>query len=180
MIESPLAYNLMVKSHRIGDFFHKPERQIRDFGIRKGDTVVDYGCGPGRYLKTASELAGPGGRVYAADTSLIALEHVRKRIQKERLKNIIPYLIQGNACGIPGECADVIYVLDMLGRVDNPKAFMRELRRIIKVTGILYLEDGRQPRSTTRRKAQASPLWEIAGEEQVHVILKPLGNVQST
>lgn len=174
MRESPFAYNLMVTSYRVEDFFHKPGKQLLDFGIRKGDTVVDYGCGPGRYLKTASDLVGPGGRVYAADISLIAMDHVQKKIRHERLSNIIPYLIEDNACGIPGGCADVAYALDMFHRVEDTEAFFGELRRILKDSGALYLEDGHQPRPATLEKVRASSLWEIAGEEPGYVKLKPL------
>ena len=172
--ESPLAYNLMVTTHRIEDLFHNPGRRLREFGIREGDTVVDYGCGPGRHLKTASELAGPGGRVYAADISLIALEHVQKQIRKERLMNIVPYLIEDDACGIPGGCADVVYALDMFHRVEDTGAFFHELRRIIKKTGTLYLEDGHQSRSATLKKVQASPLWDVAEKKPGYVVLQPL------
>lgn len=174
MKESPLAYNLMVTSYRIEDLFHKPGRHLKGFNIREGDTVVDYGCGPGRYAKTASDLVGPKGRVYAADVSLIALEHVQKKIQKEGLANIVPYLIEDDACGIPDGCADVVYALDMFHRIGDAKAFFTELRRIIKNTGTLYLEDGHQPRNTTLKKIQASPLWDIAEKKPGHVVLTPL------
>jgi ubiquinone/menaquinone biosynthesis C-methylase UbiE len=174
MKESPFAYNLMVTSYRIEDLFHKPGRQIKDFGIRKGDTVVDYGCGPGRHLKTASDLVGSTGRVYAADINLIALEHAQKRIQKEGLLNIVPYLIENDACGIPGNCADVVYALDMFHRVGNTNAFFSELFRLIKNTGVLYLEDGHQARRKTLEKVQASGQWKLGGEKAGHVILKPL------
>lgn len=174
MKESPLAYNLMVTSYRIEDLFNKPGRRLRDFRIQEGDTVVDYGCGPGRYLQTASDLVGPHGRVYAADISLIALEHAQKRIQKDGRKNIIPYLIEGDECGIPGGCADVAYALDMFHRVGDTEAFFRELHRIIKDTGTLYLEDGHQSRTATIEKVQASPLWEIAEKTPGYVVLKPL------
>ena len=174
MKESLLAYNLMVTSYRIEDFFHKPGRQLKGFHIREGDTVVDYGCGPGRYIKTASGMAGPSGRVYAADISLIALEHVQNRIQQNRLTNIVPYLIENDACGIPSRCADVIYALDMFHRVGDTQAFFGELRRIIKNTGTLYLEDGHQSRTATLKKIEASPLWDIAEKKPGHVVLKPL------
>ena len=173
MNDSPFAYNLMVTTYRIEDIFHRPGRQLEGFGIREGDTGVDYGCGPGRYLKTASHLVGARGRVYAADVSLIALEHVQKRIQKECLTNIVPYLIADDACGIPGGCADVIYALDMFHRIGEPGAFFTELRRIIKPAGTLYLKDGRQTRRATLEKVQASPLWDIAEEKPGYVVLQP-------
>lgn len=43
------------------------EIQRRHNIIRKGDAVLDLGCRPGSWLKYASTLVGPGGRVTGVD-----------------------------------------------------------------------------------------------------------------
>jgi len=42
-------------------------KRVRKFGIKEGMTVVDYGCGPGRYAVKFAELVGENGRVYAVE-----------------------------------------------------------------------------------------------------------------
>jgi len=40
----------------------------------KGMTVVDYGCGPGRYSIKFAEIVGNQGLVYAVDIHELAIE----------------------------------------------------------------------------------------------------------
>ena len=54
-----------------------PEQCLRDAGVTAGQTVVDYGCGPGLFTFPAAEIVGAEGKVYAVDieprmTALIA------------------------------------------------------------------------------------------------------------
>jgi ubiquinone/menaquinone biosynthesis C-methylase UbiE len=45
-----LSYRLMVALFKLGDAVYPTvARRTRGFGIKPGMTVVDYGCGPGRY-----------------------------------------------------------------------------------------------------------------------------------
>ena len=55
---------------------------LTQFGIRPGDTVVDFGCGPGAYIRSASGLAGAKGRVYAVDIHPLAIKAVERKIKK--------------------------------------------------------------------------------------------------
>lgn len=77
-----LGFKMMVWTFKIGDIFNPPGDILDEFNISEGDIVVDYGCGPGRYLKKASELVGDNGRVYAVDILEIALEYAEKEIKK--------------------------------------------------------------------------------------------------
>ncbi|WP_394706677.1 methyltransferase domain-containing protein [uncultured Draconibacterium sp.] len=44
--------------------------------------VVDYGCGPARYIKKASETTGPSGKVFAVDIHPTAVSNVNRKIEK--------------------------------------------------------------------------------------------------
>ena len=41
-----------------------PKEILADLGIRSGQTVVDYGCGPGYFTLAAAQMVGPTGRVF--------------------------------------------------------------------------------------------------------------------
>jgi len=45
------AFNMMAFMFDIADAFKSPGHRLDAFGIQKGQTVVDWGCGTGRYLK---------------------------------------------------------------------------------------------------------------------------------
>jgi hypothetical protein len=66
-----------------------------------------------------------------------------------------------------------VYPLDMFHMVGNPHAFLLELHRLTKSAGILYLEDGHQPRSLAKEKVLKSGCWEIIGETKTFIRCKP-------
>jgi ubiquinone/menaquinone biosynthesis C-methylase UbiE len=169
-----LAYRVMVLLYRIYDLAFPGGRGMpRGFGIRKGQTVVDYGCGPGRYLREASGLVGPRGKVYAADVNDTGLRIARKEIEKRGLANVECVKIIEGRSSIPAHSADLVYALDMFHAVRDPKAFLTEIRRIVKKNGRLILEDGHQPRAATKWKLAESGLWRIDSETRRHVLCVP-------
>jgi len=160
----------MVLEYAVQDFLVRGhERALDDFGIEPGFTVVDYGCGPGRYLAKASRLAGPTGRVTAADISDVALRYAAARVARGRLANVSLLRIDGGRCAIPDAAADLVYALDMFHAVRDPKGFLGEIRRFTKPGGTLILEDGHQPRAVTRRKVVDAGGWHIEGETRWHL-----------
>jgi ubiquinone/menaquinone biosynthesis C-methylase UbiE len=167
---SRLTYRLMVLEYAVQDFLVRaPERVLDGFGIASGATIVDYGCGPGRYLEKASRLVGPSGRVYAADINPVGLDVAGARVARLGLANVAVVPIRDGRCAIPDRCADLAYALDMFHAVRDPASFLAEIRRFTKPGGTLILEDGHQPRDVTRRKLLAAGGWNIASESRRHL-----------
>ncbi|MEA2037450.1 MAG: class I SAM-dependent methyltransferase [Nanoarchaeota archaeon] len=169
-----IAFRMMSFIFKICDIFSSVDKRIDYFGIKEGFTVIDYGCGPGRYLKRASQLVGGRGRVYAADIHKLAIESVKKRIEKYNLKNVEPILTKGYFCSIDEHAADVIYALDMFHMIKEPDLFLKELHRLLKRGGYLIIEDGHQPRNKTKSKINNSKIWKISEETKGHLKCKPL------
>jgi ubiquinone/menaquinone biosynthesis C-methylase UbiE len=97
---SDKSFKMMLAIFRIIDFFFPYVRKrIRKFGIENEMTVVDYGCGPGRYSIPIAGMVGVKGRVYAVDIHELALKKVQDRIRKEGIKNIKTSLARGNDDG---------------------------------------------------------------------------------
>jgi len=167
---------LLTWTYKVVDFFYpKTVDKLDDFGIQKGDVVVDYGCGPGRYVRKASELVGAEGLVYAADIHELAIEAVQKEIVRHRLENVEPVLINGYDSGLDSGCADMVYALDMFHHVGASNRFLAELNRILKRDGVLILEDGHQSREKTLRKVKDSGFWDIESESKGHLRCRPRG-----
>ena len=161
--KSRWGFKLMTLTYRITDFFKpNPGRKLEIFGISEGDVVLDYGCGPGRYVKKASRLVGQNGLVYAADIHELAIEAVKDKISRYNLENVEPVLINGYDSGLESGSVDLAYALDMFHQVKNHKRMLSELHRVLKSKGVFILEDGHQPRKETVRKVRDSGLWEIA------------------
>ena len=66
----------MALSFRIHDALFPLPQDLSKAGISEGMVVVDYGCGPGRYVRKASQLTGFSGMVYAVDIHPTAIEMV--------------------------------------------------------------------------------------------------------
>jgi len=168
------VFRLMAFIFWIVDIFYPFEKHISGFGIKEGFTVVDYGCGPGRYIKGVSVLVGEMGKVYAVDIHELAIKSVRKRIDKYNLKNVEPVLASGYSCNINDEVADVIYVMDTFHMIKDPVQFLKELHRIAKKDGLLVIDDGHQLRIETKTKIAASKLWNISQEIKDHLKCTPV------
>ena len=61
-------------------FTNYSNRNIRNLNIKSGQTVIDYGCGPARYIKDASRMVGASGKVIAIDIHPLALKKVNEKL----------------------------------------------------------------------------------------------------
>lgn len=177
MLESKwnkLGFRMMVWTYKIRDLFNPVGKILEEFNINEGNTVVDYGCGPGRYLKKASNLVGENGKVYAVDIQKIAMEYVKSEINENNLNNVYPILVKNNNIPIENNTADIIYALDMFHQISNAKIFFRKLSKIIKNDGVLYIEDGHQPRQDSIDKIKQSNLWKIDEQKPQYIICRPI------
>ncbi len=175
-IKSDLAFRIMKWIFVIRDKFFSPWKILDEFDIKKGNAAVDYGCGPGSYLKMASELVGPEGKVMAVDVHSSAIKAVRELIEKQRLTNVKPVYARGNESGLPDKSADVIYALDMFHMISEPTEFLRELNRICKESGLLFIDNGHQSRKEAKAKINSSQMWKIIEENNRYLKCAPIKN----
>jgi ubiquinone/menaquinone biosynthesis C-methylase UbiE len=170
-----LAFHVMKFLFYVRDIFVDMSKLLDKFDIKPGQTVVDFGCGPGSYVRYASELVGPSGRLNALDIHELAIEAVRKKAARAGLDNVTA-MVTGNDNRYPldDETADVVYALDMFHMVSDPNAFLKELSRITKTTGFLYIDNGHQPREEARSKIMKSGAWEIVDENKRFMKLRPV------
>jgi ubiquinone/menaquinone biosynthesis C-methylase UbiE len=171
--KSNIGFRVMSLLFVIRDKFRPPWSLLNEFGIERGQTVVDYGCGPGSYLKHASELVGSEGKVFAVDIHELAIKAVKRRIKREQLNNVTAVQTNGTRSFLPNETADVIYALDMFHMVSRPDVFLEELSRICKETGLLFIDNGHQSRDEARLKLSSSGLWEIVAEKEHYLMCSP-------
>jgi ubiquinone/menaquinone biosynthesis C-methylase UbiE len=167
------AFKSMAFMFNVADIFKSPDKKLEPFNIQKGQIVIDYGSGTGRYLPAASVLVGEEGLVYAVDIHELAVKSALQQIEKHHLKNVMPIQTDGKTVNIPSHTADMIYALDMFHMVKDTNSFLQELKRLLKPDGILFLEDGHQPRTLTRDKIVKSGCWDIAEEKKSFVRCQP-------
>ncbi|MCP4757005.1 MAG: class I SAM-dependent methyltransferase [Proteobacteria bacterium] len=168
------AFRGMSLIFKIRDMFVSMDGLLDEFGIDSGQTIVDFGCGPGSYIKKASELVGPEGKVFAVDIHELAIKAVNKRIKKENLDNVAGLVAVDGKCPLDNDVADLLYALDMFHMVGNPDAFLKELNRITKPNGFLFIDNGHQPREEAKSKINTSTAWTIVEENKRYMKCSPI------
>jgi len=167
------AFKMMAFMFNVADVFKSPAKRLDPFNIQKAQTVIDYGSGTGRYIRQASEQVGESGIVYPVDIQPLAIKAAFRQIERHNLKNVKPIQTDGKTISIPSQTADVIFALDMFHMVKDTGSLLKELHRVTKPSGILYLEDGHQPREKTKEKVMKSGCWVITKESKTFVTCKP-------
>jgi SAM-dependent methyltransferase len=65
-----------------------PQRVFEEIGLKTGDTLLDVGCGGGRFSIPGAEIVGAQGKVYAFDASEERLAPLKDTIRERDLANI--------------------------------------------------------------------------------------------
>jgi ubiquinone/menaquinone biosynthesis C-methylase UbiE len=139
-----IPFRIMSFVLAIRDILFPVAKRIDRFGIAKGFIIVDFGCGPGSYVEHASKLVGDGGKVYAVDVHPLAIKAIKEKAKSKNLDNVIPVLSTGYPVDIDSHSADVIYALDMFHHIKDASVFLKELHRLLKPNGKLFIESGHQ------------------------------------
>jgi len=171
---SNFSFRMMSVIFKISDFFNSKHNYVEQFDIKKGQTVIDYGCGTGRYIFKASDKVGPTGTIYAVDVHELAIESAYKVIEQQGLNNVKPILAEGYSVAIPDHTAHLIYALDMFHMVSDPDALLKEFHRLLKPVGKLIIESGHQSKSLAREKIERTGLWNVIEENSRFFKCKPV------
>ncbi len=169
-----VSFKIMSFMFRFRDYFFPVDKRLDSFGIKKGFTVIDYGCGTGSYLKKTSQLVGEKGKVYSVDIHELAIKSAKKKIEKYNLKNVELVLAKGYSCKIKSHVVDMIYALDMFHMIKEPNLFLKELHRLLKKDGFLIIDYGHQSHDKAKKKINDSKLWEIIKEEKDYLKCVPV------
>ncbi len=112
---------------------------LKNVGLRRGQIVLDYGCGRGTFSIPAARIVGPGGIVYALDTNAGALAELEHKAEEEALGNIRAARVDGETSPdkLLPEQADVILLYDVIHLVDDRNLIVRELAGALKPGGVL-------------------------------------------
>ena len=109
--------------------------------VAEGQTFLDYGCGTGCFSIPAARMVGKNGKVFALDCFPRQLEVVTKRSRKEGLTNIEVILSECDT-GLPDVCVDVVWMCDVLHEVQDRRAVLEEVHRVLRREGTLVIHDG--------------------------------------
>ena len=100
-----------------------------------GDSVLDVATGPGTVALRAARLAGPHGRVVGVDFSSAMLRIARAWPAEPGAAPIEYIESSAMSMPLPDATFDVAYCQQGLQHMSDPRAALREMRRLLKVDG---------------------------------------------
>jgi ubiquinone/menaquinone biosynthesis C-methylase UbiE len=108
--------------------------------LEPGLQLLDVGCGPGTISADLARLVAPG-LVEAIDISSDVIEAARSIHQDQGLDNL--NFNVGNVHGLSFEDSsfDVVYAHQVLQHLGDPVMALREMRRVLRETGLLAVRD---------------------------------------
>ncbi len=116
---------------------------LTNLGLQPGHTVCDMGCGNGYYALRIAQVIGNNGTVLAVDIQAEMLELLRKRMEDQRIENVVPVLGSVHDPRLmPGSC-DLVLLVDVYHEFSHPELMLAAIRRALKPGGRVALVEFR-------------------------------------
>lgn len=144
------------------DLVRPREGVLEEVDIRPGFRVLDYGCGPGGYVPATSRRVGETGRVYALDLHPLAMRLVDRLCEKEGLSNVETILSDCHT-GLADGSLDVVLLYDVFHLLNDPRAVLAELHRVLKAGGILSFQNPHMHEEDILNGVVGSRLFRLVG-----------------
>ena len=131
------AFTLLLPFRNI---FFSPKQLMKRIGLNDDFTVLEIGPGPGYFsIPIAKKLTN--GMLYIADIQQEMLDYAKKRFEKRDLKNVEYYLCDGKTFDFKDNIFDIIYMVTVIGEVENKDEYIQEFYRILKPNGVLSITE---------------------------------------
>jgi ubiquinone/menaquinone biosynthesis C-methylase UbiE len=154
------------------DWLHRHSDQVLDkVGIREKSVVLDFGCGSGAYAIPAAKLTGAGGKVYALDQDVTAIETLQRTAHEEGLQNIETIISSDLSTGLRDECVDVVLLHDVLHLIDERGALFGEVNRVLGPGGRVSVYPMHVDKNEVSRQMRSSGFSLQAEEYEGHILV---------
>ncbi|EPJ34434.1 putative 37.1 kDa protein in transposon [Streptomyces afghaniensis 772] len=109
---------------------------VAELGLRRGDRVLDAGCGTGRALPPLRAAVGPSGVVLGADLTPAML---REAVRAGRNRDGALLLADVAALPLRSHSLDAVFGAGLISHLPSPAENLRELARVVRPGGVLAL-----------------------------------------
>jgi len=154
--------------------FIDADRVLLQIGLKKGDIILDAGCGDGYWSVAASKLVGERGKVWAADVHRPSLDSLTREIFVKGLRNIHPLLADvTQTLPVTTASVDICLMVNVLHDLKEEGAAgpaLTEMARLLRPGGLLAVVEFKvmegppgPPIETRIRPEQVEELCAAAG-----------------
>lgn len=151
-----------------------PEKLFPALHLKPGETVLDLGCGEGRYALPLASAVGEEGMVYAADLWEEGLATLKEKAHQAGLAHIHPLLADvSQPLPLPGGSVDLALfatVLHDLAEAGQAPGALAGLDRLVKPGGRLAVVEFKKIAGPP-----GPPLHIRLSPEEVAALLRPHG-----
>ena len=111
---------------------------LQKAGIKRGKTVLDFGCGSGTYTIPAAKIVGEEGKVYALDKDKKVLDELMQKAESAGLRNIKKIHTSGELkIPLADESVDIVLLYDVFhsyyfSQVADRRKLLEEVYRVSK------------------------------------------------
>ncbi|MGD0205755.1 MAG: class I SAM-dependent methyltransferase [Dehalococcoidia bacterium] len=172
-LESDFAFRLMTLIYKLRDLLQNPRKSLEKAQLRRGMSVVDYGCGPGSFTIPAAELVGQEGKVFAVDIYPLAISAVKQKTSRKGLQNVETILVKGYDTGIEASSIDRVLLIDTIHLIEDTDALFREIHRMLKPDGLLFMEKGHMAMPEQKTILDRTGLFKITEAQGLMILAAP-------
>jgi ubiquinone/menaquinone biosynthesis C-methylase UbiE len=123
------------------DAWQMPDAIMDVLGIADGSRVAEIGAGGGWFTVRLARRVGPNGIVYAQDVQPQMLEAIRRRVDREGLRNV--RTIRGDSTDprLPPASVEAVLIVDAYYEFSNPVSLLRGIARALRPGGRIAVVD---------------------------------------
>jgi len=136
---------------------------LNEIPLKAGDTVLDYGCGPGSYIPELAARVGQKGAVIAVDIHRLAIQRVEALAKRQGLRNVKTCLTDGvHLPDLADASADVALLFDVFHMLGDQEGVLREMHRVLRPGGVLAVNDPHMDQNDLAARVTCSGNFRLA------------------
>jgi len=138
------CYDLLTLNAPTRENWEKISEFISYLPLKKGEKIIDLGCGFGYTSFQLSKVVGETGKVFATDINKQIINHLTKTVEKSGVKNIFPLLTDPDSIGVH-DSVDAVLMCELYHDLYGgmPDFEMNELfnsmKHVLKINGYLII-----------------------------------------
>jgi ubiquinone/menaquinone biosynthesis C-methylase UbiE len=132
------AATRLIAAYRAPDLVRQRDATLQRLNLKRGERVVDIGCGPGFLCEMMAAVVGPTGQVIGVDIS----EDLIRFATSNKASDAVDYRM-GDATALPVDAGqfDLAVSTQVLEYVADADTALREIARVLRPGGRAFIVD---------------------------------------